>query len=97
VTLAEAAEIAGVSKSAVVRRVAAGIVPARTEPDGVVTLRRRDVRLIVPRSPADDRRVAVMLRPNAERHAAWARAAGDERVSAWLARLADAAAGWDDE
>jgi hypothetical protein len=92
VTLAQAAELAGVSKSAVQRRVAAGIVPAHRGPGGVVTLRRRDVRLIAPRAPAAATRVAVMLRPNRERYAAWARAAGGRKVSAWLGELADQAA-----
>lgn len=94
VTLEQAAELAGVSKSAVQRRVAAGAVPARTEPGGFVTIARRDVRRIVPREPAaGDGRRAVMLRPSLERYAAWERAAGDQRVSTWLAELADRAAG----
>lgn len=91
-TMEQAAELAGVSKSAVQRRVAAGAVPARTEPDGVVTIARRDVRLIQPREPADTDRKAVMLRPDLERYAAWERAAGDKPVSVWLGELADAAA-----
>ena len=49
VTMAEAAELAGVSKSAVQRRIADGTVPARTEPDGVLTIARGDVKLIEPR------------------------------------------------
>lgn len=93
VTLAQAAELAGVSKSAVQRRVAAGVVPARREPNGVVTLLRRDVRAIHRRHPVEGR-IAVMLRPSHERHAAWARAAGERKVSAWLGELADLASGW---
>lgn len=91
-TLQQAADLAGVSKSAVKRRVAAGVVPVRTEPDGVVTIARRDIKLIVPREPADDDRHAVMLRPTLERYAAWERAAGAKPVSVWLGELADAAA-----
>lgn len=92
VTMAEAAELAGVSKSAVQRRVAAGDVPARTEEDGVITIARSDVALIEPREPADDTRVAVQVRVPRERYAAWERAAGDKPVSVWLAELGDAAA-----
>lgn len=95
VTMEQAAELAGVSKSAVQRRVAAGEVPARTEPDGVVTIARADVKLIKPREPSEgDGRKAVMLRPDMARYEAWARAAGDRPVSSWLADLADAASGY---
>ena len=94
VTLEQAAELSGVSKSAVQQRVWKGVVPARTELDGVVTIARRDVKLIHPREPSDgDGRKAVMLRPDLERYAAWKRAAGDRKVSVWLGELADAAAG----
>jgi hypothetical protein len=73
------------------RRVDAGTVPARTVPDGVLTIARCDVRLIVPGEPADTDRRAVMLRPTLERHAAWVRAsaAADQPVSVWLGELAD--------
>lgn len=97
VTMEQAAELAGVSKSAVQRRVAAGAVPSRTEPDGVVTIARAHVRLIQPREPAEaDGRKAVMLRPDLERYAAWERAAvaAGKPVSSWLADLADAASGY---
>lgn len=83
------------SKSTVVRRVQAGAVPSRKEPDGTITIARSDVDLIQPREPAaSDGRKAVMLRPDLERYAAWERAAGDQPVSSWLARLADAASGY---
>lgn len=94
VTLEQAAELVGVSKSAIQQRVWKGIVPARTEPSGVVTIARSDLKLIEPREPSDgDGRKAVMLRPDLERYAAWERAAGDRPVSTWLGELADAAAG----
>jgi hypothetical protein len=94
VTMAQAAELAGVSKSAVQRRVAAGTVPARTEPDGTITIARRDVHLIAPREPADTDRVAIMMRPVRARYAAWKRAAGNQPVSVWGGELMDQAAGW---
>jgi hypothetical protein len=93
VTMEQAAELAGVSKSAVQRRIADGTVPARTEPDGVVTIARGDVKLIEPREPADDTRKAVMVRVPLDRYKLWARAAKARRipVSTWLAELADQA------
>ena len=84
------------SKSAVQRHVAKGTVPARTEPDGVVTIARADVKLIEPREPADDKRKAVMVRVPLERYRLWKRAAkarGIAKVSTWLAELADQAVG----
>ncbi len=95
ITMAEAAELAGVSKSAVQRRIADGTVPARTEPDGVLTIARGDVKLIEPREPADDTRKAVMVRVPLERYRLWARAAKKRGmpVSTWLAELADKAVG----
>jgi len=95
VTMEQAAELAGVSKSAVQRRIADGTVPARTEPDGVVTIARGDVKLIEPREPADDTRKAVMVRVPLDRYKLWARAAKARRipVSTWLAELADQAVG----
>lgn len=93
VTLERAAELSGLSRSAVYRRAESGEVPSRMD-DGVVTIARGDVRLLRPREPgAGDGRKAVMLRPDLERYAAWERAAGDKPVSAWLAALADLAAG----
>jgi len=91
VTMAEAAALAGVSKSAVQRRVANGTVPARSEPDGVLTIALGDVKLIEPREPADDTRKAVMVRVPLDRYKLWARAAKARRipVSTWLAELAD--------
>jgi hypothetical protein len=74
------------------------VVPARTEPDGVVTIARGDVKLIQPREAgAGDGRKAFMMRPDLERYAAWeraARAAGGLPVSSWLSALADAASGY---
>jgi len=95
VTMAEAAELAGVSRSAVQRRIADGTVPARTEPDGVVTIARGDVKLIEPREPADDTRKAVMVPVPLARYRLWKRAAKARRipVSTWLAELADQAVG----
>jgi len=81
-----------VSKSAVQRRIADGIVPARTEPDGVMTIARADVKLIEPRQPADDKRKAVMVRVPIARYRLWKRAAKARwiaKVSTWLAELAD--------
>ena len=95
VTLQQAAELAGVSYSAVYRRVTGGELPSQRDASGVVTIARRDVRLIKLREPAGDDRKAVMLRPDLERYAAWERAAGDKPVSVWLGELADAAAGID--
>lgn len=96
VTLEQAAELAGVSYQVAHRRVTAGVVPSERDPSGVITIRRRDVKLIQPRAPAKgDGRKAVMLRPDLERYAAWERAAGDRPVSSWLAALADAASGWE--
>ena len=93
VTLEQAAELSGVSYWVAHRRVAEGAVPSQRDPSGVVTLARRDVKLIRPREPGDgDGRKAVMLRPDLERYAAWKRAAGDLPVSTWLGELADRAA-----
>jgi len=95
VTMAEAAALAGVSKSAVQRRVANGTVPARSEPDGVLTIALGDVKLIEPREPADDTRKAVMVPVPLARYRLWKRAAKARRipVSTWLAELADQAVG----
>jgi len=100
VTPERAAELSGLSRSAVFRRIAAQAVPSRTEPDGTVTIALRDVRRLQPQQrglslsrspvPAVGRR-AVMLRPDIERYEAWARAAGGKPVSTWLAELADRA------
>ena len=89
----QGAELAGVSKSAVQRRVAKGAVPARTEPDGVMTIARANVQLIEPRVPADDKRKAVMVRVQLKRYRLWKRAVKKRRipVSTWLAELADQA------
>lgn len=91
-TLQEAARLAGVSYASAYRRVTAGVVPSERDESGVVTIARRDVRLIKLRPAADNSRRAVMLRPSNERYAAWERAAGDKPVSRWLMELADAAA-----
>jgi len=97
VTMAEAAKLAGVSKSAVQRRVDANEVPSRVEPGGFITIARSDVKLIQPREPGEgDGRKAYMVRPDLERAAAWERtaAAAGKPVSSWLAALADAASGY---
>jgi hypothetical protein len=96
VTMAEAGAIANVSKSAVQRRIAAGDLPARTEPDGVVTIARKDVKLIVPRAPADGDRVAVQLRGTRAQHEAWTYVAQRRglKVSVLAMRLLDDASGW---
>ena len=77
------------------RRVTDGTVPARIEPDGVVTIARGDVKLIEPREPADDKRKAVMVRVPRDRYKLWARAAKKRGmpVSTWLAELADQTVG----
>jgi hypothetical protein len=69
------------------------VLPVERDASGVVTIARRDVRLIVPREPANDKRKPVMVRVSRVRCAAWKRAAGSKPVSTWLAELADAAAG----
>lgn len=94
VTLAAAAaELTGVSRSAVYRRIESGELPSLMV-GGVVTIARRDLKRIEPREPAaGDGRRAVMLRPDLERYASWERAAGDRPVSSWIAELADRAAG----
>lgn len=100
VTLEQAAEISGLSRATVHRRVIAGTVPARTEPDGSLSIARGDVKSLKPREPGQSDaagRKPVQLRPTLERYAAWKRAAGDKPVSTWLGSLADAAAGWSND
>jgi hypothetical protein len=60
----------------------------------VITVARRDLKLLARQQPADTDRRAVMLRPDLEQYAAWERKAGDRPVSTWLAELADQACGW---
>lgn len=93
-TLHDAAELAGVSYSLVYRRVTAGEVPSQRDASGVITVARRDLKLLGKQPKADTDRRAIMLRPDLERHAAWKRAAGDKPVSVWLGELADKASGW---
>ncbi len=99
VTLEQAAELSGLSKPTVHRRIKAGVVPARTGADGSLSIARRDVRLLQPREPSEGDaagRRPVQLRPSLARYAAWEYAAGDKPVSVWLGELADKAAGWSD-
>jgi hypothetical protein len=93
-TLQEAAELAGVSYSLVYRRVQDDEVPSESDASGVITIARRDLKLLTKRPKADTKTHAVMVRPELEQYAAWERAAGDKAVSAWLEELADEASGW---
>ncbi|HEX2691610.1 MAG TPA: hypothetical protein VHN14_33595 [Kofleriaceae bacterium] len=61
---------------------------------GVITVARRDVKLLAKRPKADSKVHAITVRPGLDQYAAWERAAGGKAVSAWLAKLADQAAGW---
>lgn len=97
VTLEQAAELSGLSRATVHRRIQDGIVSARTEPDGSLSIARKDVKLLKPRESGQGDaagRRPVQLRPTLERYASWGRAAGDKAVGAWLGELADTASGW---
>jgi hypothetical protein len=94
VTLQEAAELAGVSYSLVYRRVEDSEVPSERDASGVITVARRDLKLLAKRPKADSKTHAVMVRPELEQYAAWEPAAVGRAVSAWLEELADRASGW---
>lgn len=97
VTLDQAAELSKLSRATVHRRITDGVVPGHTEPDGSLSIARKDVKLLRPREPsAGDAsgRVGVSLRPKVDQHAAWLRAAGDKPLATWLGELADRAANY---
>lgn len=94
VTIAGAARRSGLSRATVLRRIAAGAVRAREEPDGSLSISDEDVALLRPREPAADGRVAVEVRVPAAEYAAFARKAGDQPVSTWMRGVARKAAGW---
>lgn len=98
VALADAARRASVSYSTAYRLARGGLLRSRKMPSGAIIVDERDIAKIgkhVP--PADRARVAVQVRPRAQRHVAWAAAAasaGKGSVTAWLCSLADAASGY---
>jgi hypothetical protein len=94
ITLQQAADLSGLGYHRVYTLVTSGEVPGDQDASGVWTIARKDAARIKRREPAGDKRKAVMLRPDLERYAAWARAAGARPVSSWLAALADAASGY---
>jgi hypothetical protein len=93
VTIADAAERAGVSAATVRRAIEAGEVRHRRE-GWSIFVDARDIGAIEIKTRGQEGadRVAVMVRPVRERYEAWARAAGNQKVSAWLGELADRAA-----
>jgi hypothetical protein len=66
-----------VSYALVYRRVTAGAVASERDASGVITVARRDLKLLARRPKAETDRRAVMLRPDLQRYKAWERAAGD--------------------
>jgi hypothetical protein len=88
VTIAEAARRSGLSRATVLRRIAAGTVQAREEPDGSLSISGEAIALLRRREPAADDRVAVVVRVPTAEHAAFARKAGAQPVSSWLRGLA---------
>lgn len=96
VTLAQAAELSGLSYPEVHRRVTAGTAPAEQDPlTGVWTMRERDARKLTRREPARAR-PGTNLRASPERWAAWEKEA--ERrgmsVSGLAGALLDEVSGW---
>ncbi len=96
VTLAQAAEISGLSYPEVHRRVAAGTAQAEQDlVTGVWTMSRRDAKKLTRRQPAN-KRPGTNLRAAPERWAAWEREAKRRgmSVSQLAGKLLDEAAGW---
>lgn len=98
-TIKRAAELAGASYSTVYRAAVEGVVKtkqvgsSRFVHESSVDKIREALEAVGGRHA--DGRVAVYLRPAQERYERWARAAGaaKQKVSSWVASLADAASG----
>ncbi len=76
VTLHEAAEISDLSYPEVHRRATTGQIPGAVQADdGTWSIRRSDTAQLERRELANDKRHAVMLRPDVERYEAWEREA----------------------
>lgn len=95
VTLAQAAELSGLSYAEVHRRVSTGTAPGEQDDAGVWTMARADARRLKRRTPAN-KRPGTNLRAAPERWAAWEREA--ERrgmaVSTLAGKLLDEASGY---
>lgn len=95
VTIRDAAERAGASYSTVYRAVTSGVVGGKQQghngPWFVLESGIAEIAGALEKGDPVDDRHAVMLRPTPERYARWERAAGKDRVSTWVAGLADAA------
>lgn len=98
VTLAEASEISGLSRQEIHRRITIGQLAGEQSPAGVWTIARKDAEALERRPPAAGKRIAVMLRPVAARHAAWKREARRRglKVSQLAGELLDGVSGWED-
>jgi hypothetical protein len=97
VSMSDAVRITGVAYATVYRHVMSGKVRSRQEDNGVRFVLRSDLPKIQKTvRVADGDRHAVMLRPERERFDRWAiaakKAGHEDRVSSWLAELADRAA-----
>lgn len=95
VTLAQAAELSGLSYAEVHRRVSSGAAPGEQDAAGVWTMRRTDAARLRRREPAGAR-PGTNLRAAPERWACWQREA--ERRGVAVSQLAgillDEASGW---
>lgn len=91
VTIAEAAEAAGVSYATVYKHVKKNLVRSSQAENGAIYIRREDVRKIKLAQRPRSKRPSVTIRLEPDRLRRWAAAAGDRTVGEWLGELADKA------
>lgn len=101
VTIAQAAEISGLSYAEVHRRCREKLIPsARQAENDTWSMLRADARKLGRRTPSDDNRVALsQIRVPRARHEAWEREARRRgcTVRELAVALLDAASGWNQE
>lgn len=99
VTIAQAAELSGLSYAEVHRRCVAGLIASAEQsgPSREWSIRRVDALALRRREPADDtRRALSQIRVQRERYAAWEREATRRGITVreLAVQLLDAASGW---